>query len=57
MAFFKNTHAWRATILACGMVFLGPAGISVAGPAGIPYGALPKVHSDEPFGLHTTPVS
>ena len=38
MAFFKNARALRAAILACGMVWLGPAGISVAGPAGIPYG-------------------
>ena len=56
MAFFKNLRALRATILACGMVWLGPAGISVAGPAGIPYGVLPKHNSDEPFGLYTTPV-
>jgi predicted transglutaminase-like cysteine proteinase len=38
------------------MVWLGPAGISVAGPAGIPYGLSPTVTSDEPFGLYTTPV-
>jgi predicted transglutaminase-like cysteine proteinase len=38
------------------MVWLGPAGISVAGPAGIPYGRSPTVTSDEPFGLYTTPV-
>ena len=39
------------------MVWLGPAGISVAGPAGIPYGLSPTVNSDEPFGLYTTPVN
>jgi len=56
MAFFKNVRALRAVLLACGMVSLGPASISVAGPAGIPYGSLPKINSDEPFRLYTTPV-
>ena len=56
MAFFKNARALRAAIFACGMVWLGPAGIAVAGPAGIPYGAFPTVKPDEPFGLYTTPV-
>src|SRR3954452_24095926 len=56
MAFFKNARALRAVILACGMVWLGPAGISVAGPAGIPYGPAPRLNSDEPFGLYTTPI-
>ena len=56
MAFFTKARALRAAILACGMVWLGPAGISVAGPAGIPYGPSPRVNSDEPFGLYTRPV-
>jgi predicted transglutaminase-like cysteine proteinase len=56
MAFFNNARALGAAILACGMVWLGPAGISEAGPAGIPYGLSPKVKPDEPFGLYTTPV-
>jgi len=56
MAFFKNARALRAVILACGMVWLGPAGISVAGPAGILYGPSPEINSDEPFGRYTTPV-
>jgi hypothetical protein len=56
MAFFNNARALRAAILACGMVWLGPAGISVAGPAGIPYGRSSTLNSDEPFGLYTTPV-
>src|SRR2546430_2334387 len=56
MAFFKNARALRAVLLACGMVSLGPASISVAGPAGIPYGSSPKINSDEPFRLYTTPV-
>jgi hypothetical protein len=47
MAFFKNGRALRAAILACGMVWLGPATISVAGPAGIFYGPSPTVNSDE----------
>ena len=57
MACFKKARALRAILLACGMVWLGPAGISVAGPAGIPYGLSRTVHSDEPFGLYTTPVT
>jgi len=56
MGFFRNARALRAAILACGMVWLGPPGISVAGPAGILYGSSPKVKSDEPFRLYTTPV-
>jgi predicted transglutaminase-like cysteine proteinase len=56
MGFFRNARALRAAIFACGMVWLGPAGISMAGPAGIPYGRSLTLHSDEPFGLYTTPV-
>jgi predicted transglutaminase-like cysteine proteinase len=56
MGLFRNARALRAAILACAMVWLGPAGISVAGPAGILYGSLPKINSDEPFRLYTTPV-
>jgi predicted transglutaminase-like cysteine proteinase len=56
MAFFAKARASRAAILACGMVWLGPVDISVAGPAGIPYGASPKLKSEEPFGLYATPV-
>jgi hypothetical protein len=37
MAFFTKARASRAVLLACGMVWLGSADISVAGPAGIPY--------------------
>jgi predicted transglutaminase-like cysteine proteinase len=56
MGFFSNARALRAAILACGMVWLGPAGISAAGPAGIPYGHPPALNSDEPFGLYTRPI-
>ena len=56
MGFFRNARALRAAILAYGMVWLGPADTSVAGPAGIPYGLSPTVNSDEPFGLYTRPV-
>jgi predicted transglutaminase-like cysteine proteinase len=56
MAFFTKARASRAVLLACGMVWFGPADISAAGPAGIPYGSLPRLKSDEPFGLYTTPV-
>ena len=38
------------------MVWLGPAGISVAGPAGIPYSRAHLDISDEPFGLYVQPV-
>jgi predicted transglutaminase-like cysteine proteinase len=56
MAFFKNAPALRAAIVACGMGWLGAPGVSMAGPAGVNYGLSPKVNSDEPFGLYTTPV-
>jgi hypothetical protein len=56
MGLFRNARALRAAILACGMVCLGPASISVAGPAGLLYGLSPKINSDEPFGLYTRPV-
>jgi predicted transglutaminase-like cysteine proteinase len=56
MAFLTNARALRAAILACGVVSFGPAGTSLAGPAGIPYGSLPRVNSHEPFGLYTRPV-
>ena len=38
------------------MAWLGPAGISVAGPAGIPYSRAHLDISDEPFGLYVQPV-
>ncbi len=56
MAFFTKARASRAVLLACGMVWLGSADISVAGPVGIPYGSSPRLKSGEPFGLYTTPV-
>src|SRR5262249_26522022 len=56
MGFFKEAHALRAAILACGMIWFGSAGSSLAGPAGLPYGAQPNHDSGEPFGLHTGPV-
>ena len=46
MAFFKNARALRAAIVACGMVWLGPAGISVAGPAASTRGAPSKPTRD-----------
>jgi predicted transglutaminase-like cysteine proteinase len=57
MAIFNKARALRAVMLACGMVWLGPADISVAGPAGIPYGSSPRLQSDEPFGLYTRPIT
>ncbi len=56
MAVFKNARALRAVILACGMVWLGSAGHSVAGPAGIPYSRAHLDISDEPFGLYVQRV-
>jgi predicted transglutaminase-like cysteine proteinase len=56
MGLIRNARALRAAILACGMIWLGPAGISVAGPAGIPYSRAHLTISNEPFGLYTKPV-
>ena len=56
MAVFKNGHALRAVVLLCGMVWLGSAGPSVAGPAGIPYSRAHLGISDEPFGRYVEPV-
>jgi predicted transglutaminase-like cysteine proteinase len=56
MAVFKNGHALRAVVLLCGMVWLGSAGPSVAGPAGIPYSRAHLEISDEPFGLYVQPI-
>ena len=56
MAVFKNGHALRAVVLLCGMVWLGSASPSVAGPAGIPYSRAHLNISDEPFGLYVQPI-
>ena len=56
MAEFKNARAWRAVVLLCGIVWLGSAGPSVAGPAGIPYSRAHLDISNEPFGLYVQPV-
>ena len=56
MAEFKNARGLRAVVLLCGMVWLGSAGPSVAGPAGIPFSRAPLDISDEPFGLYVQPV-
>jgi predicted transglutaminase-like cysteine proteinase len=56
MGFIRNARALRAAILACGMVWLGSAGTSVAGPAGIPYSRAHLTVSDEPFGPYVQPV-
>jgi len=39
MGFFRNARELRAALLACGMVWLGPVDISVAGPAGHSFSA------------------
>ena len=56
MRFFNCALALRAAILACGMIWFGPAEISLAGPAGISYGMTLSFASAEPFGLTTSPV-
>jgi predicted transglutaminase-like cysteine proteinase len=56
MQFFNHARAMRAAILACGMIWFGPAGNALAGPAGISYGMTLSFESDEPFGLTTSPV-
>jgi predicted transglutaminase-like cysteine proteinase len=56
MRLFHYAHALRAAILACGMIWFGPAGNSLAGPAGIPYGMTLSFESGEPFGLTASPV-
>jgi predicted transglutaminase-like cysteine proteinase len=56
MRLFHYAHALRAAILACGMIWFGPAGNALAGPAGISYGMTLSFASEEPFGLTTSPV-
>lgn len=56
MRFFHHAHALRAAILACGMIWFGPAANSLAGPAGVSYGMTLSFESEEPFGLTTSPV-
>ncbi|MBV8924703.1 MAG: transglutaminase-like cysteine peptidase [Bradyrhizobium sp.] len=47
-------HAWRATLLACGMIWLGSS--AFADPLSVPADRELTADSHEPFGLHTTPV-
>jgi predicted transglutaminase-like cysteine proteinase len=56
MGYFDRVHTLRAAILACGMIWFGPAENSLAGPAGISYGMTLSFESEEPFGLTTSPV-
>jgi predicted transglutaminase-like cysteine proteinase len=56
MRFLDFARALRAAILACGMIWFGPAASALAGPAGISYGMTLGLQSGEPFGLTTSPV-
>jgi predicted transglutaminase-like cysteine proteinase len=51
MATFGHSHAWRAVVLACGMVWFGPAACLSAAP--LDSSGAPELtgRSSEPFGL------
>jgi predicted transglutaminase-like cysteine proteinase len=57
MAIFGYAHAWRAVILACGLLWFGPAADLIAGTLDPARSADLAGRSAEPFGLYTTPVS
>ena len=54
MRFSVYAHAWRAALLACGMVWSGSS--AMADPLVIPASLKLTVDSGEPFGLTTMPV-
>jgi len=53
MSMFVHPHAWRAMVLACGMIWFGPAADL---SAGTPDPAVFSEITAEPFGLFTSPV-
>ena len=55
MGFFGCPRAWRAVVLACGLVWFGPAADLVAGTLDTPADIAGK--SAEPFGRVTSPVT
>jgi predicted transglutaminase-like cysteine proteinase len=57
MAIFGHAHAWRAIILACGLVWFGPAADLSAGTLDSSGSSDLAGRSTEPFGLYTSPVS
>ena len=57
MATFGHSRAWRAIVLACGMVWFGPAACLSAAPLG--WSGAPELtaRSNEPFGLSAAILS
>jgi predicted transglutaminase-like cysteine proteinase len=57
MAVFGHWHAWRAVVLACGIVWSGPATIVTAGTLDSSGSSDVIEKSAEPFGLLTSTLS
>ena len=57
MGFPGHSHAWRAVILACGLVWFGPAPDASAGTLMTPGVSELIRKSAEPFGLFASPLS
>jgi predicted transglutaminase-like cysteine proteinase len=57
MAVFGHWHAWRAVVLACGIVWFGPATIVTAGTLDSSGSSDVIEKSAEPFGLLTSTLS
>jgi predicted transglutaminase-like cysteine proteinase len=57
MGFFSHSHAWRAVILACGLIWFGPAADLAAGTLMSPGAAGLIRKSAEPFGLFASALS
>jgi predicted transglutaminase-like cysteine proteinase len=57
MAIFGQAHAWRAFVLAWGIVWFGPAANLTAGTLGATRSAIVIDRSAEPFGLSALPLS
>jgi predicted transglutaminase-like cysteine proteinase len=57
MGIFGHSHAWRAAVLACGLVWFGPAVDLTAGTLDSSRSPDMAGKSAEPFGLLTSPVT
>jgi predicted transglutaminase-like cysteine proteinase len=57
MAFLGGSHAWRAIILACGMVSFGPPAELIAGALNQVQSLKVITESAEPFGLRVSVLS
>jgi predicted transglutaminase-like cysteine proteinase len=57
MGFSGHSHAWRAVIIACGLVWFGPAANLSAGTLDSTETTELSGRSAEPFGLFATPLS